>query len=420
MDGRSEREEQERAPNYIYDAHTISPLTKQARAKGVGRSRLKKRRKKKAKGMETYKYVKETGRQRNKRAQDNRLVQRTPDADTSTSLSYASLAPASHIKGSASKARRTGERKKPPPYEESARQDSSRRTQLYSQRLGRHYFPLIFLTRVVAPAELASLVLVVLRAVDVGVRGENADAFAVLTLVPEDEVEIYGAEEGERGELDNLDVDPGEVESLDVEVNGEVDKDVEEADEDMEGAGREREVYARNAAGIRDFAVATGSHPVAPEACGAGGTSNDVYHTQDEPPDATGGCGATRHRMPREPPGGYRWLPQNVEVDVDVVGLDIIGAVAIDVVAGALGDTRRPDMLAVLLVLPLVLRIYSLFAKRRNERGVMSVCLTSLVPVNLCVESGQKSLRKAQKEKITKKHDKGKRVIGASGNAVTP
>ncbi|KAJ6536285.1 hypothetical protein B0H19DRAFT_1240943 [Mycena capillaripes] len=39
---------------------------------------------------------------------------------------------------------------------------------------------------------------------------------------------------------------------------------------------------------IRDFAVATGSHPVAPEACGAGGTSNDVYHTQDEPPDATG------------------------------------------------------------------------------------------------------------------------------------
>ncbi|KAJ6543049.1 hypothetical protein B0H19DRAFT_1077068 [Mycena capillaripes] len=34
---------------------------------------------------------------------------------------------------------------------------------------------------------------------------------------------------------------------------------------------------------IRDFAVATGSHPVAPEACGAGGTSNDVYHTQDEP-----------------------------------------------------------------------------------------------------------------------------------------
>ncbi|KAJ6552866.1 hypothetical protein B0H19DRAFT_1263308 [Mycena capillaripes] len=112
-------------------------------------------------------------------------------------------------------------------------------------------------------AASSHLVLVVLRAADVSVRGE--DALAVQTLIPEDEVEIYGDEEGQRGELDNLDVDPGEMESLNVEVNGEVDNDVEEAaharrdvndavrnricnvrgeDDDMEGARTEREIYA--------------------------------------------------------------------------------------------------------------------------------------------------------------------------------
>ncbi|KAJ6552851.1 hypothetical protein B0H19DRAFT_1155074 [Mycena capillaripes] len=153
--------------------------------------------------------------------------------------------------------------------------------------VGDTYPALTFLTRV-APAfgvELAGLALILVRRdTEMGVRSEDA---AVRTLVPapadEVDVEVHGDEEGERGELDNLDVDPGEVEILDA---------------DVEGARTEREVYAILLMLFAGFCC----------------------------------CSCI-----------------DVEVDVDVVGVGIVGTVAIDVVAGALGATRRPDIVRALL-----------------------------------------------------------------------